>query len=326
MDSHTLHRICIVSFILLTLTAVGAAKVDGPNASDGQMVIMDRSGDSTASDASVNQSLLDAHMTDYSVDVAFGSATSDSTGTAPMPESCSQDIEAAQQAAEGQVCTQQIAHMSCPDADVTHEARNGCVISALAERGWEQASMNGSSGEDTRTSTSHTATLEAAFTFRSAGYSVDVSRSVMESYPPQAAFVVNISSPDGPAAEVLTDRSVSEELSYNDTQFQSARVTVVIDGQEAYTRTFRPGSVGAGDEPVDSGRVQQLERRVTQLEQRVQFLAGLVAQEHPELAEQVRNGSTGPGDVTDGPGIPGGETGQQERSGFVNRILGAIFG
>lgn len=327
MDTNTLHRIGIVSLVLLTLTAFGAAKVGGPEAGDGQMVIMDRGGGSSASTASVNRSLLDAHLTDYTVDVAFTGATtaSQSTTATPPNSSCSQDIKQAQEAAAGKVCTQQTATMQCPDADVTHQAKNGCVISGLKERGWTMAD---GSEEDINVTSTHTAALKADFTFRTAGYAVDVSEQVMESQPPQAAFVVNISSPDGPASEVLTDRTVTEEVSYDGTRFQSARVTVIIDGQEAYTRTFRPGDggTGVGDGPVDSGRIHRMQARINQLEQQVAVLSAVVEQHHPGAIEKELQRRDDLGNQTGGPGIPGGETGQQERPGFVNRLLGRIFG
>jgi len=329
MDTHTLHRIGILSLVLLLLTAVGAAKVGGPEPRDGQMVIMDR-GQTTASQSgtavSVNDTLLDAHLEEYSIDVSFASASQSTT--APVANSsCGQDIAAAQDMDEDQLCTQQIATMSCPDADVTHEARNGCVISALKERGWTRA--GGVTGEPNVTNT-HSATLSADLTFRTAGYSVDVSEQVVESYPSRAGFVVNISSPDGPAAQVLTDRSVTEELSYDQTRFQSARVTVMIDGQEVYLKTFRPGSGdpghGTDDAPVDSGRINRMEARINQLEQQVAALSAVVEQHHPGAIEEEFQRRDELGNQSSGPGTPGSETGQQERPGFVNRVLGAIFG
>jgi plastocyanin len=54
---------------------------------------------------------------------------------------CEVDIEEAQAAAEGQICTQQAAEMQCgSDESVTYLARNGCEISFLANKGWVEIS------------------------------------------------------------------------------------------------------------------------------------------------------------------------------------------
>ncbi|MDY6778922.1 MAG: hypothetical protein SVU32_09735 [Candidatus Nanohaloarchaea archaeon] len=54
--------------------------------------------------------------------------------------SCQADIQAAQEKAEGQMCTEQTMKLQCPNnPEVTYQAANGCEISALQERGWTQA-------------------------------------------------------------------------------------------------------------------------------------------------------------------------------------------
>lgn len=60
---------------------------------------------------------------------------------ADTDDPCQQDINEAQQYAEEQeICTDQFMEMVCPhDDSVTYGAPNGCEISALQERGWEEA-------------------------------------------------------------------------------------------------------------------------------------------------------------------------------------------
>lgn len=51
---------------------------------------------------------------------------------------CGDDIQAAQEAAQtADGCSQQVAVLLCPrDETTTYEARNGCEIDALQDRGW----------------------------------------------------------------------------------------------------------------------------------------------------------------------------------------------
>ncbi|MDY6788701.1 MAG: hypothetical protein SVV03_01930 [Candidatus Nanohaloarchaea archaeon] len=70
------------------------------------------------------------------VAMVLAGCTAPSSDLSPT-EMCEEDVSAAQEAAEGQVCTQQIMEMSCPDDEsFTYNAKNGCEISALEERGW----------------------------------------------------------------------------------------------------------------------------------------------------------------------------------------------
>ncbi len=56
--------------------------------------------------------------------------------------SCADDVEKAQEYAEGRMCTDEIATMECPrEEDYTYEAINGCEISFLEERGWERVAQ-----------------------------------------------------------------------------------------------------------------------------------------------------------------------------------------
>lgn len=73
------------------------------------------------------------------VSTLLAGCTAPSDNTDPI-ELCENAISEAQEAAEGEVCTQQIQEMQCPhDSEFTHTARNGCVISALEEAGWSSA-------------------------------------------------------------------------------------------------------------------------------------------------------------------------------------------
>lgn len=62
--------------------------------------------------------------------------------------SCQEDIEAAKEAAAGQMCTEQFQEMQCPhDDDVTYGAPDGCQISYLKEQGWTAADETETSPE-----------------------------------------------------------------------------------------------------------------------------------------------------------------------------------
>lgn len=325
-----LARIGVITIILLTLSTATTAVANGPEAGEGEMVIMD-GGDQASSD------VLDQHVSDYSIDVRFASATTASQDSVAVPDACSEDVTTARSAAEGQFCTQQTAKLSCPaDESVVYQAPDGCVISSLESQGWEQVPFNRTAynADTTTTSSTHTATLDAELTFRTAGYSIDVQKQTLESMPPQAGFVINITSPDGPAAEVLTDRSINEELTVSGTQFKNARVAVVVDGEQVLTRSFTPGDEdGVSGHPPDrpTGRIAELEQRVRTLEQQLDTVIAFVKEQHPSTAQELqqrldsvptdRNQSTV--EQGDGAAAPSDESG---RPGFVGRILGAIFG
>ena len=71
-----------------------------------------------------------------------------------MPQECGQDVVEARQSAEGQVCTQQVMRMRCPENEgVVYMARNGCIISSLKSMGWTEAEVtptqNGQGGPNT---------------------------------------------------------------------------------------------------------------------------------------------------------------------------------
>ena len=64
------------------------------------------------------------------------------TGTPRVESStCTIDTQAAQKAAEGMICTQQAATLTCPyNSATTYLARNGCEINFLQNRGWTMPS------------------------------------------------------------------------------------------------------------------------------------------------------------------------------------------
>ncbi len=55
-----------------------------------------------------------------------------------IPESCIDDIKAAEKASEDQICTDQFMNLECPHEEYVYGATNGCEISSLKEKGWTQ--------------------------------------------------------------------------------------------------------------------------------------------------------------------------------------------
>lgn len=291
MTSTTVRSGLLIA-LLITLATTATAVVGGPEPGDGQMAITGHSSTSTSASAGVSQSSrMDEHVTDISLDFTFGG---EDTG---IPSACEEDLREARSAAEGRVCTEQVANMRCPhDNETTVMAPNGCVISSLQEQGWEQAPLNASEDEE-----APNVTLSGEISFRTGGYQVQTDSWTENG---TAMFTINVTAP-GPN-ETVTQAITTEQINLTEDSgtYDSAEATVYIDGEKMYSRSETRQSEQVNERPSrppTEPPAKGLEQRVRYLEQRVATLEARLRMMENALQDEgiiEEDGMTPPGNQT----------------------------
>lgn len=306
MTSTTLRSGLLIA-LLITLATTATAVVGGPEPGDGRMAITGHSAATAVSgSAGASRSTgLTEHVSDISLDFRFAG-----TGTT-MPEACGEDLSEAREAAEGQICTQQIANMRCPhDNETVVMAPNGCVISSLEEDGWTRTVEQ----EPSRDTNASAVTLSGEIVFRTGGYQVQTDSWTEDG---TAMFTINVTAP-GPN-ETVTQALTTEQINMTagSGTYNSAEATVYIDGEQMYSRSETRQTEHVSERPSRpparppaqglTHRVAMLEQRVAALEQQVTLLTEVLQETAPERAEDLE-GFEPPETPVEG-GTPGRPTG-----------------
>jgi flagellar biosynthesis GTPase FlhF len=117
----------------------------------------------------------------------------------------------------------------------------------------------------------YTVTMQGDMLFRNDGYQVRTDARVLERHPQEVQFLVDVTTPDGPAAQVVTPQTVQEQVTV-DSGTYDATVIVRVDGQAVYReqRRMRLASSQQTQMPQEQEQAVEEQRQTQQPEPQMQ--------------------------------------------------------